>query len=78
MNNNNNEDKHNKQIKQTIARMSGFAVSMVFAIIVGFLLGRFLDSKLGTTPVFLILGTILGIITVFKSIYDISKKDWDN
>lgn len=78
MNNNNNEDKHNKQIKQTLARMSGFAVSMVFAIIVGFLLGRFLDSKLGTTPVFLILGTILGIITVFKSIYDISKKDWDN
>ena len=78
MNNNNNEDKHNKQIKQTLARMSGFAVSMVFAIIVGFLLGRFLDSKLGSTPVFLLIVTILGIITVFKSIYDISKKDWDN
>ncbi|RVU54393.1 AtpZ/AtpI family protein [Anaerosphaera multitolerans] len=55
--------------------MSRIAFSIVFSIIIGFITGNFLDKKLGTSPLLLIIGTIFGIMAAFKNLYDNTKKD---
>ncbi len=40
-----------------------------------FFLGKWLDSKFDTSPLFLLLFLLLGIISAFKSIYDIGMNE---
>jgi len=59
---------------QAISYLSQIGVTIVACLAVGILLGRFLDSLLGTAPWLLLLFTLLGMAAAIKSIYDLSKK----
>jgi len=47
---------------QAMAIASQLAVSLAVSVVLGFLAGKFLDSHLATGPVFMILGSIVGMI----------------
>ena len=48
---------------------AGVGVQFVAAILVFLFLGKWLDGRLGTTPVFLLLGTFIGAAGGFYSMY---------
>ena len=59
---------------QSLSFLSQIGVTIIACIAVGILLGRFLDLLLGTTPWLLLVFTLLGIASAFKSIFDMAKK----
>lgn len=42
-----------------------FGVSSIVSMLLGYAGGTWLDNKLGTTPVFMLIGLLLGIATTF-------------
>jgi len=54
------------------ARYGNFAVSfgvtLVVSLLLGFWGGSWLDNRFGTSPVFLIVGILLGVFVSFKSL----------
>jgi len=54
--------------------LSQIGITILACLAVGILLGRVLDSLLGTTPWLLLVFTLLGIAAAFKSIFDMAKK----
>ena len=73
--------KHSKlsgQDKKTIFRalsyMTHIAVTMASCVLIGVLLGLFLDNRLGTDPWFVIIFSLLGCLSAFKAMIDIAKK----
>jgi F0F1-type ATP synthase assembly protein I len=48
---------------------AGVGVQFVAAILVFLFLGKWVDGRLGTTPVFLLLGTFVGAAGGFYSMY---------
>jgi ATP synthase protein I len=53
--------KKNRHPFQAMALMSGILSSLVGSILVGIFSGRALDQWLGTKPLFLIIGLLLGL-----------------
>ncbi|GEM_PF-1026563 len=49
-------------IAQAMAIASQLALSLVVSVLLGFLAGRFLDSRLETGPVFMIVGSLIGMV----------------
>ena len=47
---------------------------LVISILVGFAIGLYLDGVFSTEPWLMIIFTILGVISGFKSLYDMVKK----
>jgi len=45
-----------------------FGVTMVLSLLLGFYGGRWLDQKLGTEPLFLVAGLLLGVFVSFTSL----------
>ncbi len=50
-------------------RVAGIGWYVAVCIVVGILGGVWLDGKLGTTPLFILLGTIIGTIAAFYGMY---------
>ena len=57
-----------------IALISQIGISMITPIIVCVLLGNYLDKKLNTGILFLIIFTILGVGTSFLSLYKLTME----
>ena len=64
----------NADLARSISLATQMAVIIGACIVVGVLLGQFLDSHLGTSPWLLLLFSFLGIGAAFKSMYDMSKR----
>lgn len=47
-----------------------FGVTMAAALLLGFYGGRWLDRRLGTEPIFMLVGLLLGVGLAFKSLLD--------
>ena len=72
----NSEDKkHNKELLRGLYIISQIGFTITACVIVGVLLGRFLDSVLGTAPFLLIIFSLLGAGAGFKAIYELVKKN---
>nr|MBN2278682.1 AtpZ/AtpI family protein [candidate division Zixibacteria bacterium] len=65
--------KGRNQIRQ-LGLLGTIPILLVVGPVVGFLIGRWLDSKLGTEPYLLILFLIFGFIASGREIYGIIKK----
>ena len=69
---------HNKDQRdgfmQAFSYLSQIGITIIACVAVGIVLGKFLDSLLGTTPWLLLIFTLLGVAAAFKSIFDQSKK----
>jgi len=63
-----------KNIARAISYMTHIAVTMAVCVLIGVLLGLFLDSRLGTDPWLVIVFSLLGCMAAFKSMIDIAKK----
>jgi len=66
--------KERKAILRAMGLMSQIAFTFLACVVIGVFVGRFLDDRLGTTPWLLILLTLMGCISAFKSMIDLSKK----
>ena len=56
----------------------GIGWLVAIAIIGGVLVGHWLDGKLGTSPVFLIIGISLGVAVAVYGVYTTIKPFFDN
>ena len=63
-----------REILRALSMFSQVGISLVVCVLMGVLLGRFLDSLLGTTPWLLLLFAFFGAGAAFKFMYDLSKR----
>ena len=63
-----------KDFVKALALLSQVGIMMAVCILVGVLIGRFLDGLLGTGPWLLFLFSFLGVGAAFKSLFDLVPK----
>ncbi len=70
-----NEDKQSKNSEtlRALANFSHIGITMAASVVVGVMIGKYLDEFFGTAPWLLLVFSLLGIGASFKYIYDISK-----
>ena len=54
--------------------MGQLALGVVSCIVISVLFGWFLDSRLNTGPWLVMIFALLGIVSAFKFMYDVSKR----
>ena len=76
MNKQNNEDKppKNYETLRALANFSQIGITMAATVLVGVLLGKYLDRLLGTTPWLLLLFSLLGAGAAIKSLFNAYNK----
>jgi len=60
---------------KALSMISQIGVMIAACIVVGVLLGRFLDARLNTSPWLTIVFSLLGVAAAFKSIFDFASKE---
>lgn len=72
------EDK--SKILRNLSLITQIGISMIVPILIGIIFGNFLDNKLGTEVIFLIIFLILGVAASFLNLFKItdklSKRKW--
>ena len=68
------DDNERKQIVKAMSMMSQIGLTAIVCIVMGLVVGLGLDGLLGTAPVFLIIFSILGIISALKAMIEVAKK----
>ena len=71
-----NKDKPPKKYYETFRALADFSqmgVTIAASVLVGVLLGQYLDDKFGTEPWFLLVFSILGVGAGIKSLFNIAK-----
>jgi len=63
-----------REIFRALALITTMGISVVISVGLGILIGWLLDRWLGTTPWFLLVFTVLGIIAAIKSMYSMAKR----
>ena len=63
-----NDRRENSRTIVNAMRFTGMGWSIAVAVILGVLIGNWLDGKAGTHPLFLILGILLGLAASFTVI----------
>ncbi len=63
------------KIASAYVLLSQIAIQLLVIMCMMFFLGRWLDQKLGTSPLFLLLCILLGMASAFKSMYDIGMNE---
>lgn len=51
-----------------------FGITMILAILLGFYAGGWLDRQMGTSPLFLLFGIILGVVAGFYNLWSVLFK----
>lgn len=71
-----NNDKPSKKYSDMFAALAAFSqvgVTIGASVLVGVLLGQYLDDKFGTEPWFLLAFSILGVGAGIRSLFNIAK-----
>jgi len=66
--------KERSQILRSLSLMGQVGIGMSACIFIAVFFGWFLDSRLGTTPWLVIVFSLLGVVSAFKFLYDLSKR----
>ena len=66
--------KEKSDIAKGLALMSQLGITVALCIFLGVFIGRFLDSRFDTSPLFLFIFAIIGCASAFKAMIDLSKK----
>jgi F0F1-type ATP synthase assembly protein I len=70
--------KKNMQVYQNLALISQIGISMILPIFLCLWFGQWLDKKIGTSPLFLIVFLVLGIMSAFRNLFKMTKKQTKN
>lgn len=75
MNNHHDNDKKSKNNEtfRALAHFSQIGITMAASVVVGVLLGKFLDNLFGVAPLFLLIFSLLGAGAAIKAVFNISK-----
>ncbi|MRR07133.1 MAG: AtpZ/AtpI family protein [Deltaproteobacteria bacterium] len=71
-------DTEKRNLLKVLATVSSMGFSVVLAIAMGVIFGRFLDEWFGTGHIFFFIFLFFGIIAAFRNIYVITKKEIKN
>ncbi|MDO9591625.1 MAG: AtpZ/AtpI family protein [Erysipelotrichaceae bacterium] len=63
---------------ENLALLSQIAFMMITPIFGGVLLGRFIDDKVGTSGVFLLIFTLVGVATAFMELFKLTMRKTKN
>ncbi|MPM73933.1 hypothetical protein SDC9_120918 [bioreactor metagenome] len=64
-----NKKSTSAQIAQMLSLMSQLGIMMVVSIFGCFFIGKFIDDKLNTEPIFMLIFLVLGVGGAFMSVY---------
>ena len=68
------------QISQALSLLSQLSIMMLVSIFGCFFIGKFIDNKLNTGPIFMLIFLVLGIggafMSVYKTIIGYTKRKW--
>lgn len=71
-------DEEKRKLLKTLGIVSSMGISVVLAIAMGVLFGRFLDNVFDTGPVFFFIFLFVGIIAAFRNIFVIIGREIRN
>ncbi len=75
---NHKQNKPSSQKHKTIRALADFSqigITMAASVLVGVLLGKYLDKWLGTEPWFLLIFSLLGVVAAIRSLFQRGKSD---
>lgn len=70
---NKDEQPKNNEVFRSLAQFSQIGVTMAASVMVGVLLGKYLDRLFGTTPWLLLIFSLLGAGAAIRVLFNISK-----
>ena len=62
------------EYRRALSFLSQIGITIAACIIIGVLLGKFLDDFFGTSPWLLLIFSLLGAAAAFKSMFDMANK----
>ena len=71
-------DDEKRKLLKILANVSSMGISVVLAIAMGVIFGRFLDDRFGTGHIFFFIFLFIGIVAAFRNIYVIIGKEIRN
>jgi F0F1-type ATP synthase assembly protein I len=71
-------DEEKRRLLKTLGVVSSMGISVVLAIAIGVIVGRAMDSWLGTGNVFFFIFLFIGIIAAFRNIFVIIGREIRN
>lgn len=70
------EEKDRKLLRM-LGALSTVGITLVFATVIGYFIGHYLDGRFGTTPWLTLVFLLLGIVAGFKNLYDQTRRLMD-
>lgn len=64
------------EVLRALGLLTQLGLSMAACVLIGVIVGKYLDKWLGTSPWLLILCSFLGGAASIKVLYDLSIKEW--
>ena len=76
----NDKKRTGAQIAQMLSLISQLGIMMVVSIFGCFFIGKFIDNKLNTSPIFMLIFLVLGVggafMSVYKTVIVYTKRKW--
>ena len=66
--------KERREVSRAVGLMTQIAVTMAGCVVIGVLIGLFIDNRLSTSPWFVLIFSFFGVAAAFKALYDMSQK----
>lgn len=60
---------------ENLSLISYIGISMVVPILGGLYIGKWIDARFGTEPIFLLIFIVMGVIVAFMNLFKIGTKD---
>jgi ATP synthase protein I len=67
--------KDNRELFRGLGMLSSVGISMVVAILIGLAMGYYLDKWLGTSPIFTLVMMGFGIISGFRNVFILTRRE---
>jgi ATP synthase protein I len=68
-------DEDKRELYKSLGFLSSVGISMVAAILIGLAMGYYLDKWLGTSPIFTLFLMGMGIISGFRNVFIITRRE---